>query len=917
MRETADELLHLQLLATSVQPHVGDLYDCHGVSPFMSYAWASRCSHYVGIASVERKRKRATPGPACRWLEHMCGMFRTHTAESQILRYKLMRRFRPEGTFFLICRAGPEVRVRAMETLEIASRRPPCNVGRANKSSASKVVPSQRNRPPKHYRLKTFNVGPFDSVEAKLAVQNRLACRLVEPASDAPQLKRPCDFESVYRTALRRLIAECGWFGPCDIYDPQHVSLLIQWVGCKKACVDWILLEKKWKVRSGPVALVRFLGLLKGRRSHSIATRRIKCQLRSRNLPPIAGVSCDVPRLSCINVFRRVLVRAVRSCGYWCSEEQSWLLSRMRLTPHGLKKHKSMCRAPLVCRQFCLEDVLSHDNDVLAPCDAASYLARIEKIWDVPIRPTVAQDNQVVRHAVRRCCRLLHIDQEAAEIAAQDAVSTLCHDRCYMQEQHTWNATQTAYRDYTADMTVDASDVLVPDDKHKKYMWKVPLLCYQWLLLKFALLSPAWELSVLRVEDAEAWCHEVFRILLPARLNMFLKIQKYTRIVPYYYGTIKSKCFVAGRTLGHVCTKPAHSCLRKIVSFCKWPFRRRWRFIHRAWESVVRNMETDEIWSLKDACHVMSSRMHVASVSTGSCTCRRCGVQKPSCVAVTADAGQFFERVTPSQAISAAARCLSYCSKASGHTTVTVQKGPHRTSFLGGCVRNQDAWRFVVSFSELFLAFSACMFVGYVSLGQTVFRLKGLPVGEVLSKVATSIVLGEEEVLWQHSPRQRHALGFAATTASWNKEVARGRYVDDLLWVSGVYCVACLHVAIQRSYSVPFDLCESGQHVTWLDLCLHVAPISWSMKPRPWVLPPQWSSQPGFVHSFLAGRFARLDECMLSLESWLDAAIAILHGFRSAGWSRHLVKNAIFRSTTKRPRTLRTCLLLACKKLWL
>lgn len=198
-----------------------------------------------------------------------------------------------------------------------------------------------------------------------------------------------------------------------------------------------------------------------------------------------------------------------------------------------------------------------------------------------------------------------------------------------------------------------------------------------------------------------------------------------------------------------------------------------------------------------------------------------------------------------------------------------------------------------LSFNELFLAFSACMFVGYVSLGQTIFRLKGLPIGGVLSKVATSIVLGEQEVLWQRSPRRRHALGFAVATLVWSHEVARGRYVDDLLWVSGVYSGACMYVAIQSSYSVPFDLCESGQHVTWLDLRLH-ALISWSMKPRPWVLPPQWSSQLGFIHSFLAGRLARFDECMLSFEAWLDAAIAVLYGFQRAGWSGHLVKSVVF-----------------------
>jgi hypothetical protein len=98
-------------------------------------------------------------------------------------------------------------------------------------------------------------------------------------------------------------MAGFGWFCPCDIYDPQYVSLLVSRLGSKNACLDWRLFEKKWKVGRGPAAMVRFLGLLKGRRSHALACRRISNQLRSRNLPPISGVSCPVPRLSCLNVF--------------------------------------------------------------------------------------------------------------------------------------------------------------------------------------------------------------------------------------------------------------------------------------------------------------------------------------------------------------------------------------------------------------------------------------------------------------------------------------------------------------------------------------------------------------------------------------------------------------------------------------
>ena len=39
-------------------------------------------------------------------------------------------------------------------------------------------------------------------------------------------------------------------------------------------------------------------------------------------------------------------------------------------------------------------------------------------------------------------------------------------------------------------------------------------------------------------------------------------------------------------------------------------------------------------------------------------------------------------------------------------------------------------------------------------------------------------------------------LGFAATTLLWDREVARARYVDDVLWISGVYCQQCLHLAL-------------------------------------------------------------------------------------------------------------------------
>ena len=64
-----------------------------------------------------------------------------------------MRRVRPEESSFLVCRLGPECRVRAMESLEISSRRPNANVPGKNHRGGSTLRPAaHRRRPPRHER---------------------------------------------------------------------------------------------------------------------------------------------------------------------------------------------------------------------------------------------------------------------------------------------------------------------------------------------------------------------------------------------------------------------------------------------------------------------------------------------------------------------------------------------------------------------------------------------------------------------------------------------------------------------------------------------------------------------------------------------------------------------------------------------
>ena len=219
-------------------------------------------------------------------------------------------------------------------------------------------------------------------------------------------------------------------------------------------------------------------------------------------------------------------------------------------------------------------------------------------------------------------------------------------------------------------------------------------------------------------------------------------------------------------------------------------------------------------------------------------------------VVFSADAGQFYETVSPSVAVHMTTQLARRVVSATGKNTVTVLRGRRRHAYLGGSVYQQGATSYCFLIFDLVLAFAACMFMGLCRVGDACFRMEGLPIMGVLSKVAASIVLGCEEEAWLHNVGLRKRLGFAATTLLWDREVARARYVDDVLWISGVYCQQCLHLALDTMYTVKFDIASDGPVVNWLDVSLDVNRLQWFMIEKPWVFPPYWAAPSGFLRSF-------------------------------------------------------------------
>lgn len=215
-------------------------------------------------------------------------LIRIHTLASNKLRYKLMRRLRPEDTFWLVCRVGPEARIRAMESFEIATRRPGCNVPMCHNPKATKVVSPTRSRPPKHARKSSPFVGPFDCAASRLSM-DKLAYKMGRPKASLVVPDEASNFSLAYLAWVRKLFVLHGTFGPYDIYDPRLAGLLVRWCGSKGS----------ERVGCGPAAIWKSISLLKGRRARAMATRNGSREL---NLPTTFGVMFKVPREACLRV---------------------------------------------------------------------------------------------------------------------------------------------------------------------------------------------------------------------------------------------------------------------------------------------------------------------------------------------------------------------------------------------------------------------------------------------------------------------------------------------------------------------------------------------------------------------------------------------------------------------------------------
>ena len=451
---------------------------------------------------------------------------------------------------------------------------------------------------------------------------------------------------------------------------------------------------------------------------------------------------------------------------------------------------------------------------------------------------------------------------------------------------HSHASTSVPYHEYiSAFRTSDYSEsAFIPDDKCKKFAWIMDRCTYLTLLSSFVFAAATWSTTMLSVAEANSWVAGMLCRVLGKKLAKKLGVEPGSFVLPYSYGTLKSKCWTD--TGMKFCRKRGHSCIRKIVSYFGWKKRNLWRSMHRAWDSILKHFgESCDTWSLSDASQRLRCMSSLPTVCPqGNNFCSRCFRAMADLEGCTGDAGQFFEMVQANTAVAEAEELLKLFTT-SGCNVVTVKHPSRKRQAWFGSKGNKFSQKTAVwSVQELFRAFLGAMLVCLTSVGDRVFCLQCLPIGGLLSKTGACIVLGGQERRWKQSPQCQVEEGFRSHVP-WEKAVLHFRYIDDIVLISRIYCSRCLRFAVAKMYSVPFDCSSPGERILcWLDMKIFLDSGELGLFFKPLFPSPPWHSNVLYLRNLFLGRFHRWTEIAPVQLEWQRAVISLLLDVQKSGW---------------------------------
>ena len=297
-------------------------------------------------------------------------------ANSRLHRYRLARRVPLVGLMWIPVRQGYECEIRARD-VAIKMLNPNGNVVHAAHATRHAGHVKTRRRPPPWRRLPKKSCvnlvwsKPPGSValDRETVKQLRIHESKVRgniAAVVAPNAWAMC-FTDVYR-AMQKAMLLLNQLGPINIYDKGFRRLMVLWLSCKGAVVDWSRLRTAWSCYSVGVELSMLgrLVLVPARRKQ-VLLRAARC-LRFEGLPTQRLLVARVLESCLVPPCRQLVRDAAWSSTKWQREVISWVLRKTRIVvgkPPRLRDDLSQAR---FAGKFCMENVQRLSPDVVAAC---------------------------------------------------------------------------------------------------------------------------------------------------------------------------------------------------------------------------------------------------------------------------------------------------------------------------------------------------------------------------------------------------------------------------------------------------------------------------------------------------------------------------------------------------------------------
>jgi len=162
-----------------------------------------------------------------------------------------------------------------------------------------------------------------------------------------------------------------------------------------------------------------------------------------------------------------------------------------------------------------------------------------------------------------------------------------------------------------------------------------------------------------------------------------------------------------------------------------------------------------------------------------------------------------------------------------------------------------------------------------------------------MSKLASSMVLCQEEEHWKAQYMRRLHAGFYSLRNSWTRTVCHIRYVDDVFLGTHSFCRDCLTDLLSHVYNVQFDVAADSFPLQFLDMVVS-SDKCLTPKRKTVQLPPPWATGEGYIRPLLLGALHRASQVC---DRQCDLHVYMLHFLLDCmccGWGSRVLAKVLF-----------------------